>query len=31
VIIAANAITAVLCLAILVMKIRNDGLRDVNR
>jgi MtN3 and saliva related transmembrane protein len=31
VIIAANAITAVLCLAILVMKLRNDVLGRVNR
>jgi MtN3 and saliva related transmembrane protein len=31
VIIAANAITAVLCLAILVMKVRNDVLGRVNR
>jgi hypothetical protein len=30
VIIAANAVTAVLCLAILIMKVRNDGFRDVN-
>ena len=31
VIVAANAITAVLCLAILAMKLRNDGFRNVSR
>ena len=31
VIIVANAITGVLCLAILVMKLRNDGFRGVSR
>lgn len=31
VIIAANAVTGVLCVAILIMKVRNDGFRDVNR
>lgn len=31
VIVTANAITAVLCVAILAMKLRNDVLNDVNR
>jgi hypothetical protein len=31
VILTANAITAVLCLAILVMKLRNDVFGNVNR
>jgi MtN3 and saliva related transmembrane protein len=31
VIVTANAITAVLCLAILIMKLRNDVFRNVNR
>lgn len=31
VIVAANMITAVLCLAILIMKLRNDVFRNVNR
>jgi MtN3 and saliva related transmembrane protein len=31
VIVAANAVTAVLCMAILVMKLRNDVFRSVNR
>jgi len=31
VIVGANAITAVLCLAILGMKLRNDGFRNVSR
>jgi MtN3 and saliva related transmembrane protein len=31
VIVAANAVTAVLCVAILAMKLRNDVFRSVNR
>ena len=31
VIVAANVVTAVLCLAILTMKLRNDVFRNVNR